>query len=210
MELCFLFLLSLLPSELPSATWTFSWRRWDHLNWSIWREVTNGRIANSTGRELTHYQDKRAELEIWIQDLTDDIEKVRCLQFELWTINGRRHVSDRGGWRVSAKRWLLWSDARLLLRVAFYCNIPPESHIGLQLWLTCTYRAGPDWEPGSKFVFGKARARMLFERVDGRLEAATCHKLRNDHLLLKRLHIIGHIIDIRNRIWCEWLVFGQK
>ena len=51
-------------------------------------EATDERISTSTGNELTHFQEKRAELEIVVQDLTDEIEKVRCLKLELWTING--------------------------------------------------------------------------------------------------------------------------
>ena len=46
-------------------------------------EATDERISTSTGNELTHFQRKRAELEILVQDLTDDIEKVRCLKLEL-------------------------------------------------------------------------------------------------------------------------------
>ena len=37
LELCVLFLQGLFPAELPFASWTFSWRRRDHLSWSIWR-----------------------------------------------------------------------------------------------------------------------------------------------------------------------------
>ena len=46
-------------------------------------EATDERISSSTGNELTHFQEKRAELEILVQDLTDEIEKVRCLKLEL-------------------------------------------------------------------------------------------------------------------------------
>ena len=54
-------------------------------------EAIDKRISTSTGNELTHFQEKRAELEIFVQDLTDEIEKVRCFKLELWTINGHRH-----------------------------------------------------------------------------------------------------------------------
>ena len=54
-------------------------------------EATDERISNASGNELTHFQGKRAELEIAVQDPTDEIEKVRCLKLELWTVNGRRH-----------------------------------------------------------------------------------------------------------------------
>ena len=63
-------------------------------------ESTGEKISTSTGNELTHFQDKSAELEILVQDLTDEIEKVRFLKLELWTINGQRHHRGWGPWRM--------------------------------------------------------------------------------------------------------------
>ena len=63
-------------------------------------EATDERISNASGNELTHFQEKRAELEIAVQDLTDEIEQVRCLKLELWTINGRRHPLGWMPWRM--------------------------------------------------------------------------------------------------------------
>ena len=46
-------------------------------------EATGERIFIATGNELAHFQDKRAEMEIVAQDLTDDIEKMRYLKLKL-------------------------------------------------------------------------------------------------------------------------------
>ena len=54
-------------------------------------EEINAHLPNATGNELQHYEEKRTEQEMLIDDLPMEIEKVRCLQMELWQINGRRH-----------------------------------------------------------------------------------------------------------------------
>ena len=63
-------------------------------------ESTDERISTSSGNERTHYQEKRAELETLVENLTTEIEKVRCLKLELWVINGRRHHRGWVPWRM--------------------------------------------------------------------------------------------------------------
>ena len=100
-------------------------------------EVINARITEASGNELTHYHEKRVEQETLIDELTTDIEKVRCLQLELWTVNGQRHHPGWVPWRLGDQVSLRHTGS---LPRPFPCQHPDVVRRANQhaVWWSCT------------------------------------------------------------------------
>lgn len=94
-------------------------------------------LTSAFGNEFTHFQEKRVEHETLIDNLSTEIEMVRCLQLELWQINGRRHHPGWIPWRLRDEVHL--REIRRLPR-AFLCQHPDVVRCASQhlVWWSCT------------------------------------------------------------------------